>query len=174
MATEPRRFIWRKHHTKQEVRELYKSKIRAYSKNDGECWIWQKGTTPGGYGTTSYMGRLVHAHRISYLVSVGPLLNGLDCRHSCDVRLCVNPGHLSMGTRQDNMLDASSRGRINLPSKTMKKCRRGHRYTKKNTRHGTQKNGKYVSRTCKTCWNMRRRMRRRLRSIGKKLDTATC
>jgi hypothetical protein len=32
-------------------------------------------------------------------------------RHKCDVRLCVNPDHLLVGSRRDNVQDAKDRDR---------------------------------------------------------------
>lgn len=36
---------------------------------------------------------------------------GLCALHHCDVRNCVNPSHLFIGTRRDNMLDKIAKGR---------------------------------------------------------------
>ena len=36
---------------------------------------------------------------------------GLDCCHTCDTPACVNPEHLFVGTRSDNMKDAGKKGR---------------------------------------------------------------
>lgn len=42
-------------------------------------------------------------------------LAGVDIMHSCDNRLCVNPAHLAIGTRSENMKDAYNKGRIIVP-----------------------------------------------------------
>ena len=51
------------------------------------------------------------AHRVSYLLFVGPLIPGLEVRHTCDFRRCVMPDHLLQGTHQENMDDMAARGR---------------------------------------------------------------
>jgi hypothetical protein len=55
--------------------------------------------------------RQVYAHQFAYERAYGPIPDGMMIRHSCDTPLCCNPGHLSLGTQQDNMNDASLRGR---------------------------------------------------------------
>jgi DNA invertase Pin-like site-specific DNA recombinase len=35
--------------------------------------------------------------------------------HKCDVRNCVNPDHLFIGTQLDNMRDCKAKGRIKSP-----------------------------------------------------------
>lgn len=71
------------------------------------CWLWHGAASGNGYG--SHRGR--YAHRVAYELAVGAIPAGHDVRHSCDVRMCVNPSHLSHGTRRQNVHDAISRDR---------------------------------------------------------------
>jgi hypothetical protein len=42
----------------------------------------------------------------------GAVPAGMDVCHKCDVRLCINPDHLFVGSRLVNMRDAMSKGRL--------------------------------------------------------------
>ena len=77
------------------------------------CWLWTAKINCNGYGIIS-MGRHVGqklAHRISYELFKEPIPDGLFVLHGCDVRSCVNPDHLRIGTAQENTNDMISRGR---------------------------------------------------------------
>jgi hypothetical protein len=80
------------------------------------CWNWQS-TTRNGYGRlivgsrTDKTRKSVSAHRYSFEIFVGPIAEGLEVCHRCDNPSCVNPQHLFLGTRQDNIDDRESKGR---------------------------------------------------------------
>lgn len=77
------------------------------------CWLWTKSrSAKTGYGHAhDSRGVTVSAHRLSYSVFRGPIPQGLLVLHTCDIRHCVNPDHLYIGTHLDNGRDARERGR---------------------------------------------------------------
>jgi hypothetical protein len=78
------------------------------------CWLWQgdKWARPEhGYGRIWLNGRRVKAHRVAWELYVGPIPPGQHVLHKCDVRLCVNPEHLFLGTKIDNNTDRDQKGR---------------------------------------------------------------
>ena len=79
--------------------------------DDGKCWIWA-GATVGTYGQHKSPGTVWLAHRFSWFLVNGPIPHGKQINHSCDVRLCCNPGHLHLGTPQTNIAEAISRKRM--------------------------------------------------------------
>jgi hypothetical protein len=75
------------------------------------CWNWTGFITDKGYGMFQ-IGRIQHlAHRLSYRVHKGAIVDWLFVCHSCDNRRCVNPDHLWLGTHTDNMQDMIKKGR---------------------------------------------------------------
>lgn len=83
-------------------------------KTEDDCWLWAGGLNNKGYGVGFYMRgrRSNYAHRASYLLFCGSIPPGLYVLHSCDVRACVNPAHLFLGTAQDNTNDMIAKGRM--------------------------------------------------------------
>lgn len=77
----------------------------------GLCWIWRGAKFNHGYGKVVRGGKFRLAHRVAYELERGPIPDGLFACHRCDVRICVNPEHMFLGTPQDNMTDMVKKGR---------------------------------------------------------------
>ena len=91
--------------------DKYRDKIE--KGHSGGCWIWTAGKLPNGYGRTNRVragSRL--AHRAAYAAAHGTPPPNMVVRHKCDVRACVNPDHLEIGTVADNNRDTLQRGRL--------------------------------------------------------------
>ena len=80
-----------------------------------DCWLWVGYISPGGYGKFRYRNESRLAHRVAYEWAYGAFDDRLCVCHSCDVRNCVNPKHLFLGTHADNLRDMRAKGRANYP-----------------------------------------------------------
>lgn len=80
------------------------------------CWEWL-GSKHKGYGKLTVGSRAdgsrksAFAHRVSYEIAFGKIPDGMEVCHKCDNPSCINPDHLFLGTRQDNVLDRQRKGR---------------------------------------------------------------
>lgn len=76
------------------------------------CHLWTGAVFDNGYGVFRIGGKNKKAHRVAFEQAHGVLLEPAQkLLHSCDVRNCINPAHLSVGTCRDNTLDCLAKGR---------------------------------------------------------------
>lgn len=86
---------------------------RTADQSPNRCWEWTGAvTSTTGYGRLVRDGKGIDTHRVSWMLTHGDIPEGMDICHTCDNRRCINPAHLFLGTRSDNMRDAREKGRI--------------------------------------------------------------
>lgn len=137
--------------TNKSDKEALERLLAKVEKTDS-CWLFS-GATVRGYGQIRFKGKTCLAHRVSFQLHKGEIPKNKELLHSCDVPNCVNPDHLSVGTRSDNMQDCVKKGRYKPSRYNIRKthCPEGHPYHGKNLK--LEKSG---HRKCRICSNKRR------------------
>lgn len=115
---------------------------------NGDCWEWQ-GSQQDGYGRF-YVHKRGHfmAHRVAYVLLVGPMPDDMPLDHLCRNHACVNPDHVEIVTQRENTLRGAT-----IPADHARRthCPKGHPYDDTNTLR--EKNGQ---RRCRECSRLRR------------------
>lgn len=135
-----------------KVRLLEKVLVNSKTK----CWIWTSQTDNGGYGKFWFERKCQLAHRVSYIIFVGPIPELMTLDHYfCNTPGCINPVHLKLATQRQNILRGN-----NICARNARKthCSQGHEFEFK------MENGR-ERRICRIC--ARESARRRWRERNK-------
>ncbi len=97
------------------------------------CWEWTASCYANGYGSFYVNRKKIKAHRFAYETLVGIIPLDLEIDHICRNRKCVNPAHMELVTRSENIRRGllPEIGRQYQESKTH--CPKGHPYDDENT-----------------------------------------
>jgi hypothetical protein len=125
---------------------------------DSGCWMFTGATNKNGYGIVG----LGLAHRVSYMVHVGKIPDGLGLDHTCHTkdncaggptcahRRCINPLHLQPCDNLTNTRRGHTGARqlklIHEARRAATHCKRGHPFDATNT---YWRNGIRACRICK-------------------------
>lgn len=111
------------------------------------CLLWLGATRGEGYPVvrSPFRDRLEGAYRVALEAAGIAVPDGFEPDHKCNIRLCVNVGHLDVVTHDVNMQRAVERGSFIRPPATV--CKRGHTFTPDTT--GYHSSGRRFCKICK-------------------------
>lgn len=96
--------------------QRFKNRLMYWKDAQGnEHLVWPGATFHNGYGafqagSSRETTKVVRAHRYAWELVNGPIPDGLQVLHHCDIPTCVMIEHLYLGTDTDNKKDMWDRG----------------------------------------------------------------
>lgn len=114
-------------------------------------WLWTGGNRGGKreYGRVWLNGALHYAHRLTYQIDRGPILDEHVIDHLCRTPSCCNPAHLEQVTQSINLKRSDlgrARGCVGHYGAMLTHCKDGHPFDAVNTHF--KRNGRRVCRAC--------------------------
>lgn len=110
---------------KQGLKERFISKVDKngpiHPELKSPCWFWTA-HIHNGYGRFHFRHKNASAHRVSYLLFKSEIPRHLTVDHICNVTKCVNPDHLQLLTRVENIK------RVIHYNSLKTHCQKGHPY----------------------------------------------
>jgi hypothetical protein len=91
--------------------KAYRLKPIQYTINEGGCWECVSHSGNKGYPVFTRNKKRDYLSRYMFEMFVEPIIDNNVILHSCDNPKCINPQHLSQGTKPDNVADMVSKGR---------------------------------------------------------------
>jgi Autographiviridae endonuclease len=98
--------------TKHGLSLLERIELHYIPEPNSGCWLWCS-ESKSNYPTITINNVARRANRVMYELHKGSIPKNYEVLHSCDIKCCVNPDHLSVGTHLQNMQEASQRKRFN-------------------------------------------------------------
>ena len=99
--------------------EIYIRRFKSSIEIIDTCWIWKKSKHIFGYGQFCLHGKIIGAHRASWILFKGNIPKGMSVCHNCpngDNPSCCNPDHLFIASQADNLRDTFNKKRGNPPA----------------------------------------------------------
>lgn len=79
------------------------------------CWLYDGAKETNGYGyllsPLQEGSQYITSHKLAWILTHGPVPDGKQVLHKCDIRACCNPEHLYLGDDAANAADKMSRKR---------------------------------------------------------------
>lgn len=91
--------------------KAYNIKPIQYIIDEKDCWNCVSHAGNRGYPKVRRNNKDIYISRYMFNMFVEPIIDDNVILHSCDNPKCINPSHLSQGTKPDNVADMVSKGR---------------------------------------------------------------